>query len=167
MKLWLIRHAKSDWSSPGLSDFQRPLNARGLRDGPRMATWLAAQSDPATWIWSSDAERARRTAEFVADAFAVSPDRVIDDHRLYGAPPDTLLGVVRETPDEVPAAAVVAHNPGMTYLLNLLVGETVLDNLPTFGVARLNIPGRWLELGYGDARLELLTSPKRLTREDP
>lgn len=132
-----------------------------------MATWLAAQSDPATWIWSSDAERARRTAEFVAEAFAVNADRVIDDHRLYGAQPDTLLEVIRETPDEAAAAAVIAHNPGMTQLLNMLVGETVLDNLPTFGIARLHIPGPWLDLGYGDARLELFTSPKRLAREAP
>jgi phosphohistidine phosphatase len=167
MKLWLIRHAKSDWSSSGLSDFQRPLNPRGLRDGPRMEQWLAAQSDPATWIWSSDAQRARRTTDFVASAFSVSPDRVIEDHRLYGADPDTLLSVIRETPEEIASTAVVAHNPGMTQLLNLLIGETVLDNLPTFGVARLHIAVPWLELHYGSARLELLTSPKRLTREAP
>ncbi len=32
----LIRHAKSDWSHPELSDFDRPLNGRGERDAPLM-----------------------------------------------------------------------------------------------------------------------------------
>jgi phosphohistidine phosphatase len=68
MKLWLVRHAKSDWSTPGQSDFDRPLNARGRRDGPRMAAWLAEQPEPATWIWCSDAVRARSTAEDINES---------------------------------------------------------------------------------------------------
>lgn len=33
-RLILIRHAKSSWDHPGLRDFERPLNERGLRDAP-------------------------------------------------------------------------------------------------------------------------------------
>ena len=69
MKLWLIRHAKSAWNEPGLRDFDRPLNARGERDGPNMASWLQAQSDPASWVWTSTATRARATASFVQTGF--------------------------------------------------------------------------------------------------
>jgi len=35
--LLLIRHAKSSWDQPGLSDFDRPLNERGKKDAPVMA----------------------------------------------------------------------------------------------------------------------------------
>ncbi len=38
--LILIRHAKSDYP-PGVPDHDRPLNARGLRDAPRIGAWLA------------------------------------------------------------------------------------------------------------------------------
>ena len=31
--LYLLRHAKSDWSDPGLDDFDRPLNERGHKAG--------------------------------------------------------------------------------------------------------------------------------------
>jgi len=35
-KITLIRHAKSDWNN-NFSDFDRPLNNRGLRDAPFMS----------------------------------------------------------------------------------------------------------------------------------
>ena len=44
MKTILInRHAKSDWNDPGLSDFERPLNKRGIKDTPVMADRLASK----------------------------------------------------------------------------------------------------------------------------
>lgn len=159
MKLWLIRHAKSDWSSGAATDFLRPLNARGQRDGPRVAAWLARQRQPASWIWTSDAVRALETARFVATGFASAAANVVEDHRLYEAGPERLLDVVRETPPEVAAAAVVAHNPGITVLANLLAGETVSENLPTFGIVCLDVPPPWAELHFGRARLELITRP--------
>jgi phosphohistidine phosphatase len=165
MKLWLIRHAKSEWKSAAVTDFERPLDARGERDGACMAAWLARQSDPASWIWSSDAVRASSTAGFVADGFISAGARVVEDHRLYDAGPERLLEVIRETPPQVTSAAVVAHNPGMTVLVNLLAGRNVTDDLPTFGLARLEVPGPWAALAVGRGRLELLTGPRRLDGE--
>ena len=162
MKLWLIRHAKSDWHSGAARDFDRPLNDRGERDGPRMAAWLAAQDAPAEWIWTSDAVRALATTRFVADGFAAAGPRIVEEHRLYNAPPETILDVIRSTPPDVTAAAVIAHNPGMTQALNLLAGETVTVNLPTFGVARLDVPATWQDVTFGTATVELTMRPKAL-----
>ena len=160
MRLWLIRHAKSSWSSGARSDFERPLNARGERDGPRMQAWLAAQPNPIEWIWSSDAARARATADFVARAF---PNAVLQlDHRLYGASPETLVQVAQETPPDIETAAIVSHNPGITWCVNLLVGSRAVDNLPTFGTALLQWPGDAAALAPGEANLQILTSPKAL-----
>lgn len=162
MKLWLIRHAKSAWSSPGLSDFERPLNGRGQRDGPKMAAWLAAQTDPATWLWSSTAVRALATARFVQEGFALDDDALATSDDLYHATPETLLDVIRQTPVEVPSVALVAHNPGLTWLVNLLGRKPVTDNLPTFGVARFDCPAPWQTLQAGTATLDFLASPKTL-----
>lgn len=162
MTLWLIRHAKSDWNAGVASDFDRPLNDRGERDGARMARWLAGQPDPARWIWSSDAARAQATARFVAAGFAAGAPELILDHRLYLAGPERLLEVVRETPADIASVAVVAHNPGLTELVNLLAGHTVTDNVPTFGVARFDLAPPWEQVHFGAARLALLMAPKRL-----
>lgn len=162
MKLWLIRHAKSAWSEPGLADFDRPLNARGERDGPLMAAWLKTQTDPATWIWSSTARRAWATAAFVQEGFGLSDEALIAVDDLYHATPEQILDVVRQTPGEVKSVAVIAHNPGMTWLVNGMGRDAVTDNLPTFGVARFDCAGDWPSLRAGSARLDFLVSPKTL-----
>jgi phosphohistidine phosphatase len=163
VKIWLIRHAKSSWSNPGQSDFDRPLNNRGERDGPRMARWLAEQDCPATWIWSSDAARALATAEFVRQGFSLGEGLPVAAPELYLASPETMIDVITRTPDEIKSVAVVAHNPGTTYLLNLLTGSAVTDNVPTFGIARLQFSGSWLEFRAGACRLDLFTAPKLLS----
>ncbi|HPI80787.1 MAG TPA: histidine phosphatase family protein [Cyclobacteriaceae bacterium] len=38
--LYLIRHAKSSWDNLEISDVDRPLNERGLRDAPYMGKRL-------------------------------------------------------------------------------------------------------------------------------
>ena len=37
-----VRHAKSSWDQPGLKDFDRPLDSRGLHDAPMMARKMKA-----------------------------------------------------------------------------------------------------------------------------
>jgi phosphohistidine phosphatase len=161
--IWLFRHAKSSWADPGQRDFDRPLNGRGERDGPMMASWLETQTPAAQWIWSSDAKRAAATAEFVRQGFRLPAGAVHLAHELYGAGPEQMLDVLRASPPDVSAVALVAHNPGTTYLLNALTGQIVTDNVPTFGTARLAFTGDWHELAGGCCELELFTSPKRLT----
>lgn len=159
MNIWLFRHAKSSWSN-NLSDFERPLNARGERDGPRMASWLSTQSEPPQWVWSSDAARALATAEFVCQGFSLQRKHLHRDHELYLASPETMRDVLRATPQEVTSVAMVAHNPGTTYLLNLLTGSEVTDNVPTFGTARLSYNGVWSQLSFDSCTLELFSAPK-------
>ncbi|TNF86563.1 MAG: hypothetical protein EP301_08405 [Gammaproteobacteria bacterium] len=162
VKIWIIRHAKSSWAEPGLSDFDRPLNERGKADGPRMAAWLASQDAPAQWIWTSDAARARATAAFVEQGFAAARPQVVEEHALYHATAHGIVDVLRGTPEAVTSVALVAHNPGLTDLVNMLAGEAVTENLPTFGVARFEVAAAWHSLGEGRASLEILTAPKKI-----
>jgi phosphohistidine phosphatase len=162
MKLWLIRHAKSDWGNRGLSDFDRPLNARGERDGPVMTRWLAKQSNPATWLWTSTAVRARATAAFVQAGFGLDDTAIVCDDGLYHASPEQILDVIRQTPADVESVALVAHNPGLTWLVNAMGEDAITDNLPTFGIARFECTGEWATLTAGTGRLDFLVSPKTL-----
>lgn len=166
MKIWLHRHAKSSWGDPGARDFDRPLNKRGNRDALDMSRWLSAQSDPPTWLWTSDAVRALATARVVQAAFGMDDDHLIEVHELYLAPPELLLDVLRRTPAGVTSVALVAHNPGITEALNLLTGIEVTVNLPTFGTARLDYDGDWAQLRFGHCAIDLLTSPKLLNASE-
>lgn len=162
MKLWVIRHAKSSWADPGQADFDRPLNGRGKKDGQRMVRWMKDQHERPEWIVSSDAARARATAEYVRKGYSVSTDRLVFEHRLYEASPSRIRDVVRELPDDCPSVALVGHNPGSTEFVNAMVGQNVVDQLPTFGIALLEVPEPWLDLRFGSAHLIALHTPKSL-----
>lgn len=173
MRLWIIRHAKSSWAQPQQADFERDLNQRGQRDGANMAGWLGDQKDPPTWLWTSDAVRALATTDFVASGFSLTPDQVQPNHDLYHGTPDAVATVLQQTPNEHQCVAVVAHNPGLTYLVNLLAGSNVTDNLPTFGAAEFVLPQSWEDdwtnfrlptpgATTTYAQLVQLQSPKRL-----
>ncbi|MGD8418096.1 MAG: histidine phosphatase family protein [Pseudomonadales bacterium] len=165
MKIWLIRHAKSSWKEPGLSDFERPLNKRGKKDGPRMAAWLATQTDPPGWLWTSTAARALATARFVQEGFSLDASAVAAVDSLYEASPEAIVDVLRQTPPDVTSVAVVAHNPGLTWLANLLGQAPVTDNLPTFGIVRFEVAGPWCSLQTGTATLDFLAAPKTIDRD--
>ncbi|WP_197495909.1 SixA phosphatase family protein [Acidihalobacter yilgarnensis] len=78
--LTLLRHAKSSWKQPDLSDFERPLNGRGREDAPEMGHRLARRGLQPTHIVSSPAVRARATAEAVADALGYPPSVLPGNH---------------------------------------------------------------------------------------
>ena len=129
IRLVLVRHAKSDWGNPSLDDHDRPLNARGLRDAPRMARELAATDFRPEAILSSTALRARTTAE----AFAAEFDLAVDlDPELYGAPASTLLA--KAAAGGARRVVVVAHDPGMSTLAERL-SEGEIGHMPTCAVA--------------------------------
>ena len=131
--LVLVRHAKSAWDAPGLADHERPLAERGLRDAPEMGRRLAERGLEPDVIRSSTAVRARTTAELIAEALGLAPDRLDLDERLYGASPEDILGVVREFDDAIGTAMVVAHDPGMSDLAFALSGT--IEHMPTCAVA--------------------------------
>jgi phosphohistidine phosphatase len=157
--IWVIRHGKSAAGESGQSDFDRPLNHRGLADGPLMEGWLAEQQAPATWVWCSPAARAKATAAFVGRGFGAE---VVEEPSLYLASADTLLGCLRETPPDIASAAIVAHNPGLTSLVNLLGDHDVTSNLVTFGTARFSFDGEWADLRFGIADFVDLQTPKTI-----
>ena len=132
-KLYLIRHAKSSWSNPGLADFERPLNKRGLKDAPRMGKVLKKTLLKPDCVITSSARRAQETAEIIADKIGFPVKKVVVEERLYGASAYELLEIITELDDNSDIVVLFGHNPGMTDLANLL-NDVVIDNIPTCGI---------------------------------
>jgi len=142
--LLLLRHAKSSWDDPTLDDHDRPLNARGKEDAPRMGAVLCEVGLVPQRILSSTAKRARKTAVRVARAcnYAGYPDLLRD---LYLAEPATFLRILQSVTDDPQRVLLVGHNPGLENLLTFLTG--VEEPLPTAALACLELPiARWSEL---------------------
>lgn len=149
----LMRHGKSDWQAGAPDDFSRPLNARGRLDAARMGEWLAEPARRPDRILASPAQRARQTAEFVAQAAGLGPDSIEFHDALYLADRATLLEILQLQP-EAAWVLLVAHNPGLDELLCWLSAEppprTASGKLmTTAAVAWLRVPAGTPRAGTG------------------
>ena len=62
-QLLLLRHAKSSWDDPGLSDHARPLNARGRRAAAAIAGAMRELRLSPDLVLVSSARRTLQTLE--------------------------------------------------------------------------------------------------------
>lgn len=123
----LVRHAKSGWDIPDLTDFERPLNSRGEETAPEMALRLFNKGMVPQYIVSSPAERAKATANIFADTFKSAEPEY--NMAIYEAGYITLLSVVNKLPDEYDYIALFGHNPGISELAYYLTGK--MYDMPT------------------------------------
>lgn len=131
--LTLVRHAKSSWSDRHLSDRERPLNQRGMRDAPIMGKRIVAHGIRPSLIISSPATRAWTTAKIIAREIAYPIEFLQREDRLYLASLNEILDVVAAQDNDFNNLMVVGHNPGMTDFANFL-SPGLSHNLPTAGV---------------------------------
>src|SRR5688572_4344414 len=142
--LLVLRHAKSSWNDPARDDHERPLNKRGRRDAPRMGELLREYGLIPDVVISSDAVRARLTAEAVAETARYAGEILLDPHLYLASPADilSLLPTVRENAETV---MIVGHNPGLEELIEQLTGGR--HDLPTAALARIGLPiDQWRDL---------------------
>lgn len=162
-QLLLIRHGKSDWDSPTLSDHDRPLNARGRRDAPRVAEALRSRGVAPDQIATSTAVRAATTAAALAEGLGFSPEAILALPELYLASPRAILRAVQNLDESAGTALVFGHNPGMHETVNLLTAGPPVDHFPTLAVARIELPNEhWGSVEWGDGRLVELLLPREL-----
>ena len=142
--LLVLRHAKSSWNDPALDDHERPLNKRGRRDAPRMGELVREYGLIPDVIISSDAVRARLTAEAVAEAARYAGEILLDPH-LYLASPADILSLLRTVREKAETVMIVGHNPGLEELVAQLTGER--QDLPTAALAQIALPiDQWRDL---------------------
>jgi phosphohistidine phosphatase len=130
--LLLMRHAKSSWEHPGLTDFERPLKKRGRRAARRMAIKLREERLVPELILCSTAARARETLEGMVPVWNAAPQVILQD-RLYHASSSELVDSVRELGETCSRVLVVGHNPGMEQLASEWSGRSV--RFPTAAIA--------------------------------
>lgn len=160
----LMRHAKSSWKHSELSDYERPLNQRGLRDAPMMGQRLMQRGFSTDMVVTSPARRAAATARAVARAIGFPLDQIREEPDFYLAGPDTLIETTRTLTDTADRVILFGHNPGFTILANEL-GDLTLDNLPTCGIALFEFDIKsWRDVDYGKGTLRLLDFPKNTVK---
>lgn len=121
LELALLRHAKSDWENPGTSDFDRPLNSRGIQAAARMGKHLRERGFFPDRILCSPARRACETLEHLGRRFN-EMSQIDCPEDLYLAAPETLFSRIGEM-GGVGSLLVIAHNPGLEDFARGLAGR--------------------------------------------
>lgn len=172
--LYLLRHAKSDWDDPTLSDHDRPLNLRGQRAAATMANyWAARKGGPPRpdLVLCSTARRARDTLALVMPAWGDCPPPIQHEHGLYLCGEGALLERLQALDPVVGSVMLVAHNPDLQLLARDLCGAgdgrlraQIADKLPTGSFVEITVPDQidWPYLTWGAAHLSALVRPRDL-----
>jgi len=163
--LTLVRHAKSSRDYPELSDFERPLNPRGRKEAPLIATRLRKADIKPDLLVSSPATRAIATARLFAEELNMHLDEIVLNPHIYEASAWTLLHIVRSLSPEFDDVMLFGHNPGISNFARDLVKECPFDEMPTSAAARIELPARaWSLVAPGSGKLLRYETPK-LDRE--
>ena len=159
--LLIARHAKSDWDDHSLADIDRPLNKRGSRDAPMMGKRLFNRKIHPELIVTSPAVRAMTTAALYAKALHYESDKIVSNNAIYQASPEQLLEIIRHFDDDIDWIMLVGHNPCMSQLVNLLLGNFAA-NMPTCSLYGLEFAvDEWQAIGPTGATSLFFDYPKK------
>jgi phosphohistidine phosphatase len=146
-RLILVRHAKSSWEH-NVSDHERPLSTRGFKDANNVSNQLIDQLHP-DLVLSSDALRAKTTAEIFVSNLNISLEIFNLDHNLYDFSGNNLLRVIKSTTNAINELLVFGHNNAITSLANSY-GNRYIENVPTCGVVVMEFETEsWTEIKTG------------------
>jgi phosphohistidine phosphatase len=178
-QLLLLRHAKSSWDDPGLSDHARPLNARGRRAAAAMAAAMRELGLQPDLVLVSSSRRTLQTLESLTpfeDNALIEP---MDT--LYLAPASLLLEAVRKVPETVRSVLMIGHNPGLHEFALALAGDAaatggggrlasvaagrLAEGFPTAALAEFTIAAPWRAVAAGGGRLVRFLLPRDLLGE--
>jgi phosphohistidine phosphatase len=174
-QLLLLRHAKSSWDDPGLSDHARPLNARGRRSAVAMAQAMKELGLIPDVVLVSSARRTLQTLE----AFRPFEDGALVEpmDALYLASWRQLLDVIHAVPETARSLMLLGHNPGLHDLAMALAGPAAMaadgplhrrlaEGYPTGAMVEFTIASPWRLLEAGGGRLVRFIQPRDLLPAD-
>ena len=147
-RLFLIRHAKSDWGAPGLEDIQRPLNDRGKSDAILMGEKLKEKFSVPDVVISSPAKRAINTVQRIIDIIGFKGNVSIVDS-LYEFEVPAYYKAAEKLPDSARTVFLFGHNTVISEFAKELLGEFI-GVIPTCAVVVVDLEiDSWLEITSG------------------
>ena len=163
----LLRHGKSSWSDPTLSDVDRPLAPRGERASRRIAKYLRQQRIRPALVLCSPSLRTRQTLEAIAPSLGKGCTVELVPE-LYGASERELLKRLRALPESAASVMLIGHNPGLQQLALALASRggdraKLEQKFPTGALATLAVNSdSWTLLRPGEAELIDYVVPNQL-----
>ena len=158
-KLLIMRHGKSDWGAGSQRDFDRPLNERGKKDAHRIGNELKNRNLTPDLIISSPAERAKTTAEKVAEYSGCKKNIVWEESFYFGYTRE-IIETLKNIDEKENTVMIVGHNPTWSDLTERLSGKYF--DMKTANVCILEFDGNWKDLKEKKCKFIDYISPKEI-----
>jgi phosphohistidine phosphatase len=160
--LYLMRHAKSTWEEPGVSDFDRPLLPKGNKKTKLVVDFLLKRETSIDLMISSPAVRAFETAKIMAAGLNYPPGEIRTDRKIYDGYYDRILDIIYGTSNQIGSLMIFGHNPTITNLANLFLHPGI-EGMPTSCVVCLSFnTDKWEDIPSQEAIQEFIIFPKML-----
>lgn len=158
--LLLIRHANAEQLERDGKDFDRHITRLGHRNAAHAGKYLVNHKLMPDLLLCSPATRARETAEVVASQLKLSERHIQYHDELYEASVRTLFSIVNNIDEKFQRVAMIAHNPGMTYLADYLTAAPLGNMVPASLVVITFEDMTWAEVCQHSGQFEGYVDPE-------
>lgn len=156
--LYLIRHAKSDWSNIDLNDFDRPLNKRGKLDAKLMGKVLNELEIKPELIISSSSKRTVKTANKIAKDINYKKE-ILFIKELYHPSILSLEKELKQISNDINILFCFTHNPCINEFAYKYLN--IEDNIPTTGVVQFEFDiDNWEDINRKKVKKGIFIYPK-------
>lgn len=144
----LVRHAKSSWEYDVI-DHDRPLKNRGISDAHIISNKIKKEKLLIDKVLSSDAMRAKTTANIFIENLEINKSNFSLNHGLYDFSGENLLEIIKSSDKTINNLMVFGHNHAITHFVNQY-GDKYIDNVPTSGLVVIEFDiDNWIDLKKG------------------
>lgn len=151
LTLNLIRHAKTQQSSPTGNDYDRELLDKGMCQANVLGTYLQTHHIPLGKIICSSAARTQQTGSIICQHLTERCDFELTKD-LYNAFYNEIVQVIETLGKNESTVTIIGHNEGISQLAGYLSGES--NHLRTSEIITLAIPfDSWEYLSQGTAQI--------------
>tara|TARA_B100000427_G_scaffold284504_1_gene257407 strand:+ start:108 stop:593 length:486 start_codon:yes stop_codon:yes gene_type:complete len=140
-RLILLRHAKSSWSQPVLSDHERHLNQQGIGEAELIGAYINKHYSCPEYIVSSTAKRTLETIQIIAKQINYT-NTIEQDPKIYGGQIPDILSIINNINNKYNSTILVGHNPTTTNIINHITNAKI-DHVPTCGIAIIDFKCNW------------------------
>ena len=157
--LILMRHAKSNWSGD-LSDFDRPLNERGITSARAFGNWLRANDLLPDFTLVSAAKRTVETFDELKINCAFEKKK-----KLYLATLEEIFHQIRQV--DANRLLLICHNPGISEFSQEILSEwpigSEFESFPTCSTCIIDFDiADWSSLQFGTGKIKKFITPRDL-----
>ncbi len=163
MDIYILRHGIAvEAGTPGYeNDAKRPLTSKGKRQLHKSAVTMKKMKLKFDLILSSPLERAKRTAEIIAEELKLTKKLKFTDALKNEYAPEKLIGEIVALKPQPKNLLLVGHEPYLSRLVSRLISvdEELAMDFKKGGLCKLEVEA----LGFGKcAQLAWLLTPKQM-----